>query len=280
MIDGTRVLAVALNFLVLILIDPQAALADKCDVDCNKKCCKTVRITPWDKNTFCEPTCKSTCEATKAICKDAGVKLPHAPNLIAEVEKQLNFSCAAAFQIINQAVVVYQGPYAAGSSRMLDEAKGILVALGLVGAQEFNNVSIRWARLLGRGQAPDRNVVLISEEFLKSNDLKNTTATLLHEMVHVRQYRRMGTDRFKCDYSRAFVGTGGDIEDRNFLEREAYAIERQHAPLIGQYIAGNRLGTAQLCVTPAGTCQYSQPVPGNIPCQCQFPNGIVWGKTR
>ena len=56
-------------------------------------------------------------------------------------------------------------------------------------------------------------------------------------MVHVRQYRRMGTDKFKCEYSRAFVGNAGNQDNRHILEREAYAVEQQNSILIRDYIA-------------------------------------------
>jgi hypothetical protein len=217
-----------------LLLVPHA----RAEIDCNARCCKTVRITPFDKNTVCQPSCKASCEITKGVGIDPEIAdYLIVPNLVAKVEKELQRSCASAFQIINGVVILHQNAYSAGSSALLEQAKQILIDLNLVNPVEFQNVSIKWAKLAGVGQAPDRNIVLITQNFLTDNNLLNTTLTLLHEMVHIRQYRHMTTDGFKCEYSRAFVGNGGNQDDRHFLEREAYAVEKQHFSLIRDYIA-------------------------------------------
>lgn len=277
------------------------ALAD-CNIDCNAKCCQTVRITPWDKNRVCEPTCKASCEASKAACNVTGGAIPafNTPNLIAKITQLLQTSCAAAFEVINDAVLINQGSYAAGSDFLLNQAKDVLIRTGLFPASEFNNVSIRWANLRGDGQAPDRNIVLISESFLSQPPLQalySTASTLGHEMVHIGQYRRMGTDNFKCQYSRIYAGCGcqdlgggrlrcGCQDNRNPLEAEAYSWNVRNNPTIAQAIGFHLPGAYppppqmmqnRMCATAMMSC----PMPTNAlvgtQCYCPGPSGWMAG---
>ena len=203
-----------------------SALADNCNVDCNKKCCQTVRITPWDKNTICEPACKSSCEATKFACMRIDSRIPaiSTPNTIAAVTKLLQTSCASAFQAINTAVTIHQGPYSAGSDAALYYARDLLIRAGFFTASDFANVRIRWGNLVGDGQTPDRILIFINQRYLVQSPtaLYSIAVTIGHEMTHVMQYRRIGTDTFKCQYSRTFLDCGACQDNRHPLEREAY----------------------------------------------------------
>jgi hypothetical protein len=275
--------------LLLLAIDSHA---DDCNVDCNASCCKTIRITPWDKNTVCDPQCKLTCEASKKACQVTGGVVPpvHTPSVVNAVVNALEDSCAAGFQVINNSVILYQGPYAAGSEQLLNRARDVLVQLGLFSPQEFANVTIRWGRIVGGGQAPDRNLIFIDEGALSRGDLLNTTITLAHEMVHVRQYRRMGTDSFKCEYSKAYVRCGCQ-NGGHPLEAEAYAFERQVTPRIQAYLQGGLPSPspqpgppppmgALRCSTPIGICPLGGVIPLGAPCYCPTPRGPVWGYGR
>src|SRR4051812_36054898 len=110
---------IGLLVLAALLISTHAKAVD-CNTDCNQECCSVVQITPWDRNTICEPTCKMTCEASKAICQ--------------------------------------------GSLQQ------------------------------GNGMTADRDFICMNDNFFNNADHYHTVITLAHEMVHVRQYRRLGTD--------------------------------------------------------------------------------------
>jgi hypothetical protein len=75
---------------------------------------------------------------------------------------------------------------------------------------------------------PDRDFICISDRLLNQNDLLTTAITLVHEMIHVGQYRQRGTDNFKCEYSKQYVRCNYQ-DDRNSLEHEAYEFQRNVA---------------------------------------------------
>lgn len=252
--------------------------------DCNKKCCRFG---------ICEPACKVDCEAKKKINPIIpGVSSIPGPPGPGDVEKALQQSCAAAFQLINGYVVATQPAYPAGSERLLNQARDVLIASGVLSRGDFDNISIRWGQLKGHGQAPDRNQVFIDQEFYHKQDLFSTAATLAHEMIHVRQYRRMGSDNFKCEYSKEFVRTRGKQGNEHDLEREAYAFNVQTNPIILQYIRSHGLvagGPVQpvtnqvsaMCVTPYFTCNSGNAAPRGAPCQCFSPQtGPIQGNIQ
>jgi hypothetical protein len=185
-----------------------------CDTDCNKACCRAFGI--------CEPTCKITCEASKKVCQGTGVDLGHLPNVLGQ-------SCIAAFQVVTNALIINQGFYPAGSEYMVNEAKGVLIRTELFASNEFDGVQIRWCSLRGGtlGVAADAGVICLSEGLLSSVDHFGTAVVLAHEMTHIRQYRRMGTDNFKCAYSQEYLRHGTSYG--NTLETEAYDFENNVA---------------------------------------------------
>lgn len=249
--------------------------------DCNKKCCK------WG---VCEFLCKTDCEAKKALGRATGQNLSSVPGPPGpgDVEKALLQSCAAAFQLINNYVIISQGSYAAGSDALLLRARSVLIGTGLFQAHEFSNVQLRWAQIRGHGQAPDRNVVFISDEYLRSQDLYSVASIMAHEMVHIRQYHRMKTtDDFKCKYSQEYVRTGGRQDNEHYLEREAYEFNASTNPIIQQYIAN--AGGIPSPASPQGQLSNECVVPGFVNCQmpyaalagtlcqCNTPFGIRYG---
>jgi hypothetical protein len=110
---------------------------------------------------------------------------------------------------------------------LISNAQTLLIKASSVPAQAFSGVSIRWCQgdFNGSGITPN------SEEIILNSDLKNhawtIAPTLAHEMRHIAQYRRMGTDNFKCDYAQKFVACGGCQDRRHALENEAYDAEDQ-----------------------------------------------------
>ncbi|WP_294974078.1 hypothetical protein [Tabrizicola sp.] len=261
------------------------AASDSCEKDCNAECCQTIRITPWDKNTVCEPACKTTCEASKSACKLSGGALPTvaAPNTIELVEKALRASCASGFEVITKSVILSQGSYAAGSEVLLNDAKSLLVAAGLFGAREFDGVSIRWGRITAEGIAPDRDTIFISENYLGSNDLYSVATILGHEMIHVRQYRNLGTDNFKCEYTRKYLDCGACQDNGHPLEAEAYQWNTENNGTVANAVnsaamnGGNQSNVGYTCYTPVGYCQYPSPAPVGWQCECSSPQGLIYG---
>ena len=51
-------------------------------------------------------------------------------------------------------------------------------------------------------------------------------------MKHIEQYRRLGTDSFKCNYSKQFVQCRGCFDERNVYEREALEWQKAHGEQI------------------------------------------------
>jgi hypothetical protein len=196
-----------------LILWPAFAIAG-CDTDCNRSCCGAFGI--------CEPTCKITCETNKKICQGTGIQLPNLPNLLQQ-------SCIAGFQAVTNALIISQGFYPAGSEYMINEAKDVLVRTGLYAPNEFDGVQIRWCRLSGStlGVAADAGVICLSEGLLNSADHFGTAVILAHEMTHIRQYRRMGTDNFKCAYSQQYVQHSASYS--NSFETEAYDFENNTA---------------------------------------------------
>ncbi|WP_162944143.1 hypothetical protein [Rhizobium sp. CCGE531] len=218
------------RFLIVFLLSalPGFARADACNTDCNNKCCRTIQITPFDRNSICDPACKASCEAAKGICRAGGHSLPSIPSLVNEVTKLLEQSCSSAFETITKAVVFSQPFYGAGSDYLINSSRDVLVQTRLFASQEFGGVTIRWCRLLQHtaGMTPDPNLICINDDLFKNNQPLETAITIAHEMTHIREYRRMATtDSFKCEYSKEYVRCGGRQDRCMPLEREAYDFE-------------------------------------------------------
>jgi hypothetical protein len=55
--------------------------------------------------------------------------------------------------------------------------------------------------------APDRDFICMSDALFNQAAHLQSAITLAQEMQHVRQYRRLGTDNFKCQYRRVFLSS-------------------------------------------------------------------------
>lgn len=135
--------------------------------------------------------------------------------------------CAAPFQAMTNAVILtcsnYDGRLV--NQHLIENAKNTLISSGMFARKEFDGIQIRWCPLRGAsGMVPDRGRIYL-DTFINTEDPIAIAALLAHEMAHVRQYRRLTTDRFKCLYSKQYVDCRG-CQDRNHpLEREAYDFE-------------------------------------------------------
>jgi hypothetical protein len=258
-----KILALLLSFSILMF-----STLVKAEEDCNAKCCKFG---------FCEPGCKGICEINKKAARDTGLPQLPGPPGIGDVEKAILQHCASGFDVINKIVIVSQGSYAAGTGQQLDQAKALLINAGVIPQQEFNGMSIRWARLNALGQAPDSGVILISEQFINDpQKLVITASVIAHEMMHQRQYARVGTDAFKCAYSREYIRTKGNQGTDNTWENEAYVFQDRANAMIKQYqqAGGGGTGGQATCVTQYIRCPWPA-APSGSGCQCQAPAGYA-----
>jgi hypothetical protein len=135
--------------------------------------------------------------------------------------------CAAPFQIATTYVAVDCSNW---DHRLegQDEIQALVREVtksGLARPEEFQNLQLRWCPLNGAsGMAPDRNFIYLDSD-LKGGNIWDQGALLIHELTHVRQYRRQGSDDFKCEYSRKFVDCGGCQDGGHPHEQEAYEAE-------------------------------------------------------
>jgi hypothetical protein len=138
--------------------------------------------------------------------------------------------CAAPFEHIARAVSAHCAGYRPTDREeaLIDEARRFLVAGGYFRAEELAGVDVLWCPLspLAHGLTPDGHTVYLSTE--RENDsLVAVAALLAHELTHIRQFRRMGAERFGCDYSLKFLACGGCQDERHPLEREAYDLQKK-----------------------------------------------------
>lgn len=143
------------------------------------------------------------------------------------VRDQFRPLCTAPFQAITNWTIARcaNWPGRTNNSWMLNDAKELLIDSGVFSSSDFRGIDIRWCPLSGaHGMAPDRGKILIDTPFMHGS-IEELSIVLAHEMKHIQQYRQMGTDNFKCRYSRLYVECGGCQDSRHPLEREAYDFE-------------------------------------------------------
>lgn len=254
------------------------AKADDCNADCNAKCCSSVP-TPLGSKSICEPACKTSCEAGKAACKVTGGAIK--PPTFDVVVRLYNQSCTSAFDAVTKAIVQAQGFYAAGSDYMINEAKTVLSQrTDLFYPFEFDGVTIRWCQLSSgtNGLAPDANLICLSDSLLNSANHFLTAVTLAHEMRHIRQYRQLGTDNFKCQYAKQFIDCNGCQNNNHPLEKQAYDFENQTvrpavSKVFNAYQQPPALGA--FCSTPQGKFGPFPPQPLGNKCMYGAAYGII-----
>lgn len=200
--------------------------AENCDTDCHRQCRVRTDFPPIE---FIEPTCHAKCEIAKKAACAARANLPTIPLTPIEQGKTLGAqACIAPYQTVTGVVIARCSNWDGrlDDQPLIGKAISTLQTAGILGANELSSVQVRWCPLQGaHGMAPDRGRVYLDVS-LKNNAFA-TASTLAHELVHIRQYRNLGTDTFKCDYSRAYVECGGCQDRGHRLEREAYDYENQ-----------------------------------------------------
>jgi len=115
-----------------------------------------------------------------------------------------------------------------GGRGALPKAKDILIRMGFYSNSDFNGVKIKWCSLVDWGAAgmvTGPNTIILGRDYRHKN--AETLVPLLgHEMVHVKQIRKMGFDRWACEYGNQIL-KGNKWTEKNFLEKEAYDYERK-----------------------------------------------------
>jgi hypothetical protein len=107
----------------------------------------------------------------------------------------------------------------------VNRSKQMLIDAGVATTKDFEGVKIRWCPLTGaHGMAPDRGMILLDTRY-RGEPIEELAALLAHELKHIMQYRKMGSNAFKCAYSREYVECGGCQGRGHRLERQAYEFE-------------------------------------------------------
>jgi hypothetical protein len=102
-----------------------------------------------------------------------------------------------------------------------------LVDAGLFGRGDFSGVRIRFCGTArARGFTPDGRNIFLSSSVAKKGQVQ-IAALIAHEMVHIKQYRRMGDSETRCAYARASLKCNHCSNASHPMERPAYAMERK-----------------------------------------------------
>lgn len=225
---------------VIFIFMSSQAVAETCNTDCHDQCRIKTKFPPMN---FIEPTCHAKCEIAKKAACALKRDIPNIPLTPREqVERFGTQACAAPFQAITGVVIARCSNWdgRVDDQHLIGQAIEVLLRARVATRGDFRGVQIRWCPLNGaHGMAPDRGRIYLDTSL--KNDAFGTASTLAHEVMHVRQYRRMGTDKFKCTYSRKYTECRGCQDSRHPLEREAYDFERNIQQRIVQAMRSGRI---------------------------------------
>lgn len=149
---------------------------------------------------------------------------PPAPSPSAPQLKSERFDCENAFDLIALMVVarcsVYQPPASAAAA--LEAAVTRLRDTGLADDAELDDSHIAFCPLAaGTGMVPAPGQLYLDDGLIGlSRD--GLAEILAHELEHIRQFKRLGTREFKCEYVRDMLACGGCQDRGHALEAEAY----------------------------------------------------------
>jgi hypothetical protein len=102
-----------------------------------------------------------------------------------------------------------------------------LVDAGLFSRGDFSGVRIRFCGTArARGFTPDGGNIFLSSSVAKKGQVQ-LAALIAHEMIHIKQYRRMGDSETRCAYARASLKCNHCSNASHPMERPAYAMERK-----------------------------------------------------
>jgi hypothetical protein len=185
------------------------------------------------------------------------------------VKRPFTIACTIPYQTITNAVIAKCSNWDGrlNDQDLIGNAINILLSNGIFHSNDFDGIQIRWCPLSGaHGMAPDRGRIYLDTSHKQDSD-QDLAVLLAHEMKHVMQYRLMGTDNFKCEYSRKYIECGSCQDNGHPLEREAYAFENSVAQRLSTNIAPQYAQPSYYQSSPA------PPMPQGIPvryCQTQL----------
>ena len=146
------------------------------------------------------------------------------------VRRNFALACTSNFEFVVGAVRASCNRLASQATStdaaLLERAKATLYTAGVAAPGEFSGVAVRWCEgdFQGLGITPEENLIILNRT-LKSRSESDIALTLAHELMHIRQYRQMGSGQFKCKYSQEFITCGACQDERHAMEREAYGFE-------------------------------------------------------
>ncbi len=104
----------------------------------------------------------------------------------------------------------------------IDTALARLVALQLVPVTRLTPTQIVFCPLFNAtGVVPAPHLIVL-DAGLRRLSADGLAEIIVHELVHVQQFERLGPVGFKCAYTRAMAACGGCQDRRHPLERAAY----------------------------------------------------------
>ena len=137
-----------------------------------------------------------------------------------------SFDCADAFEVVALATL-----WRCTATEDRDAAERValavdrLVARSFFGRDEFDGVEIQLCPLGGPlGFTPGAERIAL-DTGLRGASVDLLSEVLAHEMVHVRQARRLGRRAYRCAYVEAMAACGGCQDRDHPLEREAYSAQ-------------------------------------------------------
>ena len=218
-----------------MMLAPSLSGATTCNEDCHGRCRQCIKYDLGfikDEKCVIEPQCHLRCEAEKKIACAINTPVPQIPSLPSNPldPRQWQQSCKAPFEAFTHSTIAHCANWAGRADDMdlVVKAKRTLELIGIASPGELSNVDIRWCPLNGSGMVPEAGRILLNPN-LKS-DAFNLHATLAHELHHIRQHRRWGSDDFKCRYSGELIAGKGQGR-ANSVERDAYEYE-DHAKAV------------------------------------------------
>jgi hypothetical protein len=217
--------------LVTSRMESAAAATATCATDCNASCpARWIKIGPL-KTKYRDPSCKGSCEAGKKVSCALNVPVTVPNGVLEDVQKGMDQRCAAGFEVFTKSVIL-TGPIGntQADSQRFENLKSALTKAGVVSEAQFRNIQIKYRNLKVKelgihpgGLTPDRNVIFLASDLRNASEYEQA-ATLAHEMKHVAQYRDMGTDSFKCNYTKHLLACRCQ-DRRHEMERDAYEFE-------------------------------------------------------
>ncbi len=231
-----------ISFVILVLLFDNACAFSWSDLDPTNKN-SAVRqgvrkLDPTDKNSAVRQGVKEL-DITNKNSGIRGLGRDIDPTSLRNWEQLANSVCAKPFQILTtttfSACVIDNGNSGTGN---INRAIELLVEKEFYKRDDFSGVQFFWCTPLGEvaelavaGMVPVPNVILLSRDY-RHKSAFDLVPLIGHEMVHIKQIREKGFDKFACQYSGEILSksdrTGCDkrsSDKGNFLECEAYSFE-------------------------------------------------------